>query len=315
MGFIQLTRGHPNQQLWSNLEWNRSENDTLTERYTGLPEYISGVAAAMESFGGADSYSINNLDDGRQELIGVFTSTDAVPTWELVGNELNNAIETHPRFAGIKDATIQRLKLLAQAPSTSFANDRANIDAMFDEENTGASDLYPPAHYGAPQLNPLKADAYVLMQVLQNGTNEYIENQYVLRRSFIVGEGYNTQIAYLNLNQLYTTAEVNAEMNADGTPLPATIVFSIGNIRLEDPLDKIVAADTAHSKKDYIPTWLKKRPTVVSQGGGRWGLRFQIDQEFWLYNWNRRIYLPRDQANWNPSDVISGENWLPKVVP
>ena len=311
----QLTRGHHNQQWWSDFEWNRAENDTQTRRFRGDWDYINNVALGFQNGFEAEAYSISNTDDGMQELTARVTSTDAIPQWELIGNELTNDIATHPRFKNIKDLLIRVIKTQADTPTT-IANAYAVIDQRIDDD-----DLYPEsAGYTAEVKAEIRTDSRLLLALYHNGTTEYIENQYVLRRQFIVGNGYTTKFEYNNLNRLYTTQQLENEMAANGTPIPATLSFSARNIRIEDVISKLTVEQAVPVHRQYAfdfkPMWLKKRPTVTSQGGGRFGLRFQIDQEFWLYNWNRRVYLPVSQAHWAPDDVANNEGrWLPKVVP
>lgn len=304
MSFENKHRGEPGQELLPDFEWNRAENDAQLRRWEGPPDYIDAIAIGLQNGSDAEAYSITNTDDGKQLLVAVVTNTDALPQWELIGNELTNAVEVHPRFSAIKDIDVKIIRSFADAPLSDPTEENIRVEELFDDLTK-----YPAVNYD-PIRAELKDDGKLLRDLLTHGTTSYIENQYTLRRTFIVGSNYDTKIPYNNLNQLYTTSELGVELAAEGTPFPGTIAFSIGNIRLEDPQAKIPVGDTTTDIRNYVSKWLKKRPQVASQGGGRFGLRFQITQEYVLYNWNRRLYLPLTGEH--PGDT--GATWTPRVV-
>ncbi len=303
--------GGPNQEVLPDAEWSRADNDIQMRRWFGTPEYIDDVGVALQNstagFEGSESYSLSNLDDGRQAIISSHPSDNALAQWELVGEELSSALKNHPRFSAIKDYELLRIEDRASRPR-SFAEDSAAIIAFFDDQ--GPPIRYPDPPYTTPILKNIKDEALIFYNLRSRGVAEYLESSYTLRVRFIVIAETQLRTSYTGINQLFTTAELKADLTSQYVTFPASLAFSIDLLQLENPAANIPAG-AEDDVENYVPKWLKGRPTQVSQGGGRNGLRFELSQTYRLYNWHRRLYIPLTGKH--PLDP--NPPWLPVVVP
>jgi hypothetical protein len=315
--FTQRKIGTTLSELQSNIQWNRAENDTVIRRWHGSISEIDALRSSLQAPLQAESYNLTQQDDGTARLEASFLAENALAQWELVGTEINNDIRFHPRFIPIWDHDLQRI--LRQINNYNSVDSNGvwvpesdlEIYTIISENGGGK---YPG--YDATSPNGLVSDAILYLDLARRGITSYFKDQYTLRRTFWVTDRWQGKIAFNNVLRLYSKADLNTEFTAQGTPFPPELAFALEDITVEHPERLLVASDPQYERKrNYVTRWLKKRPTYTSQGGGPRGLRFQVQQEWVLDTWNRRLYYPADLSNTpiHPDDSFD-DQWLPDNI-
>lgn len=225
--------------------------------YEGSPQ---AVLAGANQVASDQIVVIDERDDGNLWGLSVTTADDptgasanvVANTFELVGNSVQKDIREHPLILELGYEKIGQIDELLTAPQSEVTS--TNLDAI-GALNSTARNLY----------NDLRQ---------RNGNMAYQESQYVFRVSKIVSKRNQAlQIAYANVNRLYTTDQVIAETNP-----PSDYILSLNSLAASF----VVLAELA----DYPLTWLKGSPTLTEAPGNRNAVQY----EFNLDQWPTRYY-------------------------
>lgn len=170
----------------------------------------------------------------------------SVDEWQLTANEIQKDLFEHP---------------------TSLAIDADQIHAI----KKGLED-----HTPSEQLS-IDGNAIVLYDLLTRGTTHFALGQYVLRHSTNVSNDYSVNVADFNVERIYTTAQLIAEVTNPTSwvfPLPGRLVYKINNL----------AAPPARA--GYLWGWRKLPSTEHTAAGNR----IAITTEYSLEQWSTYIY-------------------------
>jgi hypothetical protein len=180
--------------------------------------------------------TVRTPDDASQ------SATDALVTeWELLGNLVQKDILGHPSFQTVSAALVAQIK---------SAIDSSDLPSITDDT------------------------AFKLYLLLSREQNQYNDVEYVLRKSITVSRRYQTKVAFANLLELHTSAQV-----IDAEQIPSDIVFSIALIP--------GLADVGYAGSvTFKHRWLKMPPQVHS----KFGSKSTITQEYWLNLWCTDLY-------------------------
>ena len=172
--------------------------------------------------------------------------------WQLVGNEITEDIRRHPNIAALGDTAIKEVY-------DTFDSYQRN-DGSFTNGLTPGS------------------TAMALFDLLKRGTTSYVIGQYVLRHTTNVGNGYSANISDSNVERVYTTAQLVAEISdADlwRFPCPGRLVYKIQNIQPQFTTDS-----------ELLWGWRKLPSTETTAANNR----VDISTEYVLYGWAKLLY-------------------------
>lgn len=173
-------------------------------------------------------------------------------TWQILGNEIQKNLLEHP--------DVQNMEV--NYPGT-IGYIKRDLDLI--DQGLPPGDPAPD-----PATMPLAGQLYY---TLKTGATHYALGQYVLRHTTNVSNQYNTNVSDFNIERIYTTAQLIAEVgngNSWTFPLPGRMVNKIQNL----------AAPTAVT--GYLWGWRKLPSTETTTAGNR----VEITTEYWLEQWN-----------------------------
>jgi hypothetical protein len=238
-------------------------------------EYEGSPAAIVAGYNQTASDQIavlHKTPDGELWRLTVTTSDDpSNPTsqvvnndYELAGNTIQKDIKEHPialqiGYVGMKTLLDQLAKATA-----SEITDEAAEDAI--EEAV-------PAY--ASNAVTLYRDLRV-----RDGQMSFDISQFVFRWTVIVGRRSEYQLAYANVNKLFTFPQLIVEVNP-----PSGYIISLTKI--------LELCEPSIIPTGYAWRWKKGTPTVSQAPGNRFAI--QIDYE--LYTWSTQYY----EASTSPS--------------
>lgn len=213
---------------------------------------LSVQSAAQYAYDLVPSDYTAELDTSRATIHRLIVTTPDNPadasntvistTYELLGNANQKDIWEHPKALALTEAQRTAVKTAVRAESSASLT-------------TGSDSLY------------------LCDLILQgNGSRAFQVSQYVYRVTHVVSGRYATQVAFSNVQKIYTTDQMLAELSP-----PATILFSA---------ETIVAQHTSTVPTGYLYGWLKQTPTVNQIAGNK----FTITNEWWLEEWSTWIY-------------------------
>lgn len=188
-------------------------------------------------------------------------SVEPVPIdrWEMPGNEIQKSIWEHRTLLGIT------------ARALNAARQHIAENKTYDELETDEATLW--ATLTTDQKNAIEA-AYGLAE---RNMDHVALGQYVLRHVTNVGAGYSANISDSNVEKLYTTDQLLAEVTDPVLwiyPLPARMVWKIQNL----------AAPVAVT--GFLWSWRKLPSTEATAANGR----IEISTEYWLEQWSTWLY-------------------------
>jgi len=165
--------------------------------------------------------------------------------YELLANTSSKSIFEHPVARALGQAVILQIR---------DALDRSPGDAA-------------PSFTG----NTLK-----IYDMAITGQDTYIDSQFVFRVTQIIGRRANEiPVAFTDVNKIYTTAEMLAEIS---TPRAYTTAIQLAAAAAQASFGTIPA--------DYTLGWLKQAPTLNTVADNKIALNF----EYWCYAWSDLLY-------------------------
>lgn len=176
-------------------------------------------------------------------------------TWQIVGNEITEDIKRHPTIAALEETGNDSLKDVYDHYDR-YTRDPATFTNTLTEGSTAAK----------------------LFNLLKRGTNSYLIGQYVLRHTTNVGNGYSVNVADENVECVYTTAQLVAEVSdADlwAFPCPGRLIYKIQNITPQFATD------------DELRWGWRKLPSTETTAANN---RVDISTEYVLYGWSKLLY-------------------------
>ncbi|MEW6156161.1 MAG: hypothetical protein AB1813_01945 [Verrucomicrobiota bacterium] len=233
---------------------------------------MQGLIAQLQSTNGADRIDI--FPDGPVARLEAHISSEdagaserSSDSWELLGNMIGKKIQEHP-------------KLLKYSAQTHGIIQSALKDCN-DANTTGYSAVYQAATAAITQAalddGLPNGDALNFFDLMLKGTDSYNVSQYVLRKTQVVSSRYTNQLAYLDVEKIWTPAQI-----VKAEAMPATIVFQIWDSQTQT--EKIQPNTVIQS--GYAWGWLKQSPVVSSVSRGK----VEITQEWWLEAWSTDLY-------------------------
>jgi hypothetical protein len=238
------------------LAWTPSEGEQLTQGYRGKHSDLLALYAAIKAQAAAYGITGANLRtaNGRSHLSvrwgGVTTVVpgedgEGVPTVEeLQPIDVLKDVASAPKYVPLTGSQIQLVK-------------SAIADALTEDE---------AAEQQSVQWGDLPEETEALMRDLYrryaHGENNYLETQYIFRRTYI------------------TNAQLNVNTSAPVLTLLGTINEVIEFATLRD-----TASDQMKLLLDALPSgeWLVRTPKVTYQGSGK----FNVEEEYqWALKWS-----------------------------
>lgn len=179
-------------------------------------------------------------------------------SWQVLANEIQKDLREFPGF---------------QAMEASYANTIGYVVRDVDLYNQGLAAGTPaPAAGAAPESG-------YLFKLLKSGQTHYALGQYVLRHTTNVANDYAANIADVNVNRCYTTAQLIAEVTDASLwthTLPGRLIYKIQNIPVQT------------AKPDHQWGWRKLPSPEVTAADNR----IEIVTEYWLEQWHTFLYPP-----------------------
>lgn len=177
------------------------------------------------------------------------TQAYTIDTWQVVGNEESRDGWSHPAI--LASATLDQIALCKQHLNTPDTPDVAFAD-------TGLSGLA----------------AIVQREYSRQftGQTDYRRGQYVLRHTTNAPSRWTANVADLNVDYIYSTAELLSETTNSSLwvyPLPPRLQYKISNI----PAQSAVA--------NYLWGWLKSSTTESTAANNRVDLTTEYSLEQW----------------------------------
>lgn len=252
---------------------------------------------------------------GPRKSILTYTSTtnaDGGPdinsdTWQLVANEVQHRIESHPKFADLntdadarytanlslpegtdEEKANKAIQLRETSPGKGRAGSLADVLLQVKNHNEGLPFVDYNDYTFDPE-DPLAGDlgaAALLFNDLIHGKESYEDSQYVLRHSTNVSNVYKRNVADANVNQVYSTEEFIKEIGSTkfwAFPAPGRLIAKIDSIEVQVETNR------------YVFWGWRKLPSTETTAANN---RVDITTEYHLAGWSR-IY---DIAAYNPDD-------------
>lgn len=240
-------------------EFDPQKGITVTEEYESGGDNLNGLAQQCLNQKIQYSHTPSPL---KSKLIfsssGPVSGFAEVPvdTWQLLANEVQRDIKEHPNVLAMESAVPGSLAEVLQAVEEYNAGGTVD-SAWFTDSDTAA----------------------LLFRQLIHGVTSYALGQYVLRHTTNVSNAYNSNVADLGVEFIYTTAQLISEITDPGFwlfPCPG---------RLEA---KINAMEVQVDHADFTWGWRKLPSTETTAAGNR----IDISTEYWLAGWSRLLYSP-----------------------
>ena len=179
-------------------------------------------------------------------------------TWQILANETQKDIKEFPGF---------------QAMEASYPGTIGYVVWDVNLLNQGL-----PPGTPAPASGALPQSGY-LAELLYRGATHFALGQYVLRHTTNVGNQYAANIADVNVERCYTTAQLLAEVQSSSLwtfPLPGRLAYKLQNI--------VAPAAQTH----YQWGW-RKLPSPENTTANN---RVELTTEYWLELWHIFLYPP-----------------------
>jgi hypothetical protein len=235
------------------IDYDPQRGRTVTEQWESAGAGLNGIAQDCESRGIAYSHVISSA---KSKLISSTSGAQAgvpdipVDTWQLLGNDLQNDVKTHPTFLALGRTEVGLIAADAEAVLKNETID----DAYYITNDTSGA----------------------LLNLLVNGQTHYVLGQYVLRHTANVSNEFEGLTSADGELYIYTTSQLLSEIGSGWAfNCPARLRTKIGNIGV---------SGTFHS--GHMWGWLKKTSTETTSANNRSDISF----EYWFGEWNTYLY-------------------------
>jgi hypothetical protein len=225
----------------------------ITQRWESAGDNLSAIATSYQA--ARISY---NLTRSTHKSVLVATAGGgqvgygeiATDTWQILANEIQKDLLQHNRSLAIDAAQIRE------------------IDRGIRGDSNGK--------LLSSQLT-ISGDAVSLYDLLFHDQTHFALGQYVLKHTTNVSNSYGINIADLNVEKIYTTAQLLAEVTNSALwtfPMPGRLQYKISN--LPAPI----------ARSGYLWGWRKLPSTETTAAGNR----IDITTEYWLEQWSTYSY-------------------------
>lgn len=191
---------------------------------------------------------------------GGFTG-QSVDTWQLVANEIQQPIATHPAvqaMVGLDSASLSDLLTAVNAYKEGEGGDFAEW-------------------FGGTSNYEGRTTKQNLFRLMIHDDVAFYTTQYVLRHTTNVGNDTQGNVSDANVLSNYSASQLIAEAQDSGLwtfPMPTRL------------RSKINAIPTPAVNDDYKWGWLKKASTETTAANNR----IDISTEYWFAAWSRLLY-------------------------
>jgi hypothetical protein len=243
------------------VSYDPSRGQIISQQWESAGDGLAGVASAYASSRIQYQWTKSRH---RSRLVANASSSQlgfpevACDTWQILANEIQKDVKEFPGFRTME----------ASYPGTiGYVVRDAQLYLEGKEPGTPA-----------PDVDAMPESGY-LFELLTRGTSHYALGQYVLRHTTNVSNLYAANIADINIEKCYTTAQLLAEVQNGSLwtfPLPGRLAYKLQNI----------AAPAAQTH--YQWGW-RKLPSPETTTANN---RVEITTEYWLEQWHTFLYPP-----------------------
>jgi len=186
--------------------------------------------------------------------------------WQILANEIQKDIKEHPDVLAMEEAYPGTIGYVVR-------------DAQLYEQGLPPGTPAPPA--GAMPISGM------LFSLLVRGSTHYACSQYVVQHQLNVSNAYAANIADVNVERIYTTAQLLSELTNAALwtfPLPPRLVYKLGQI------------PAPPARTNYLWGWRKLSSKEITCATNR----ISISTEYWLEQWGcplpyKSVGPPTDQ--------------------
>lgn len=185
----------------------------------------------------------------------------AIDTWQILANEVQKSRWDNPEM----------LRILQYGDGTDFYGDKIQILKQAIDNRTKWSGL-------SSQFSTITgADLDYLSNVYNlvlRGSDVYPFSQYVLRHTTNVGNAYNSNIADVYVDKVYTNSQLLTEVQDSSLwifPLPGELQYFIQHLPVPS------------YQPGYLFGWLKRSATRTTSAFNR----VDLTTEYWLEQWEQ----------------------------
>lgn len=209
----------------------------------------AGYTAEIDATGPTHKLYITTPENPTDGTGGIIATQ-----YELLGNNQQFDLRLHPKALALGAPTI---KVINNVLNGARDNDQHLINTESD-------------------ISAIGTEALTLYNLLlqENGNRAFQKSQYVFRLTQIASNNATINVAYANVEKIYTTEQMLSE-----TGPPSGILSAVA--------DAVTGSDPGiHSGYQY--GWLKQTPTVTTAANNK----IQVTVEYWLELWSTWIYAP-----------------------
>lgn len=247
------------------LSYSPSRGISETTEYESAGDNLGGIATeCIES--GVQYEMLQNgrrsrLSFTKEPVVGGDAATEiTTDRWELLANEVSFNIRSHPR-----------VRAMAATGPESVASAEGYYQTYLEDKTT------PPADHAI--WTATTSEGY-LFRLLVNGASAYYSGQYVLRHTTNVSNAYDTNVADLGVEFIYTTAQLISEISSSQywlQPCPG---------RLRAKIERI--ENQGSGAAGFMWGWRKLPSTETTAANNR----IDISTEYQLGDWSTFLYSP-----------------------
>lgn len=253
--------------------WNKQSGFSSEVRYEGekdavrklMSRFVGSVDDVNYETSGPTATLTARINRDNTGGGGGENEAEVTTTWELIGQDTQKDIRSHWRILTLHPNTIKDVeKAVEKVNDGTYANAAAAFAVNI--------------HTGTTATEAWTNNAKFLYFMLSKGQENWLDFEYVLRKSELVASDYQRQMATYGVGYIWTTQQV---ASAEG--MPGMIQATVSDI----PTPTFtVDSDITGTGYTYKWRWLKKSPQVTQVAGGR----FERNQEWQLNIWPNFIY-------------------------
>jgi len=253
--------------------WNKQSGFSSEVRYEGekdavrklMSRFVGSVDDVNYETSGPTATLTARINRDNTGGGGGENEAEVTTTWELIGQDTQKDIRSHWRILALHPNTIKDVeKAVEKVNDGTYANAAAAFAVNI--------------HTGTTATGAWTNNAKFLYFMLSKGQENWLDFEYVLRKSELVASDYQRQMATYGVGYIWTTQQV---ASAEG--LPQMIQATVSDI----PTPTFtVDGDITGTGYTYKWRWLKKSPQITQVAGGR----FERNQEWQLNIWPNFIY-------------------------
>lgn len=253
--------------------WNKQSGFSSEVRYEGekdavrklMSRFVGSVDDVNYETSGPTATLTARINRDNTGGGGGENEAEVTTTWELIGQDTQKDIRSHWRILTLHPNTIKDVeKAVEKVNDGTYANAAAAFAVNI--------------HTGTTATGAWTNNAKFLYFMLSKGQENWLDFEYVLRKSELVASDYQRQMATYGVGYIWTTQQV---ASAEG--MPGMIQATVSDI----PTPTFtVDSDITGTGYTYKWRWLKKSPQVTQVAGGR----FERNQEWQLNIWPNFIY-------------------------